>query len=394
MEKNQYRKEPLKDNVEEMFIGPFGSSLKNECFVDERNAYCMVYEQKHAIQKTLAGKNRFVDRNKYQELKRFTVKPGDIIVSCRGTIGETFIIPENAPLGIMHPSIMKIRLKPNVYNIEYFNLLLKSRLEAYNKSANGSGVKMAISATELGKELFPIPPMDEQQKTSKIFLMVNHLILLRQQQLAKLDELVKAQFANTFENDANFHTDYMENLSEFVTVGIANSATHAYAEHGVVMLRNQNIKENHLDDTELVYIEPKFADKYKSKKLEANDILVTRTGYPGIACVVPQKYAGCQTFTTLIIRLKKETNVSSCYICHYINSSHGKKYVSGTKVGVAQQNFGAKVLAKMPVIVPPIELQNQFATFVARIDQQKQTVQQSLEKLELMKKALIQEYFG
>lgn len=394
MEKNQYRKEPLKDNVEEMFIGPFGSSLKNECFVDERNAYCMVYEQKHAIQKTLAGKNRFVDRNKYQELKRFTVKPGDIIVSCRGTIGETFIIPENAPLGIMHPSIMKIRLKPNVYNIEYFNLLLKSRLEAYNKSANGSGIKMAISATELGKELFPIPPMDEQQKTSKIFLMVNHLILLHQQQLAKLDELVKAQFANTFENDANFHTDYMENLSEFVTVGIANSATHAYAEHGVVMLRNQNIKENHLDDTELVYIEPKFADKYKSKKLEANDILVTRTGYPGIACVVPQKYAGSQTFTTLIIRLKKETNVSSCYICHYINSSHGKKYVSGTKVGVAQQNFGAKVLAKMPVIVPPIELQNQFATFVARIDQQKQTVQQSLEKLELMKKALMQEFFG
>ena len=59
------------------------------------------------------------------------------------------------------------------------------------------------------------------------------------QQIAKLDELVKARFANTFENDANFHTDYMENLSEFVTVGIANSATHAYAEHGVVMLRSK-----------------------------------------------------------------------------------------------------------------------------------------------------------
>ena len=241
---------------------------------------------------------------------------------------------------------------------------------------------------------FKIPSSDEQNHVVEVLDKVTSLIFLRKQQLAKLDELVKAQFASTFENNANFHTDYMENLSEFVTVGIANSATHAYAEHGVVMLRNQNIKENHLDDTELVYIEPKFADKYKSKKLEANDILVTRTGYPGIACVVPQKYAGSQTFTTLIIRLKKETNVSSCYICHYINSSHGKKYVSGTKVGVAQQNFGAKVLAKMPVIVPPIELQNQFATFVARIDQQKQTVQQSLEKLELMKKALMQEYFG
>lgn len=79
MAKNQYKKEPLKNNVEEMFIGPFGSSLKNECFVDEEDAYCMVYEQKHAIQKTLDGKNRFVDKNKYYELKRFTIKPGDII---------------------------------------------------------------------------------------------------------------------------------------------------------------------------------------------------------------------------------------------------------------------------------------------------------------------------
>ena len=240
----------------------------------------------------------------------------------------------------------------------------------------------------------PLPNLEKQKQIVELLDKITSLISLRKQQLAKLDELVKAQFANTFENDANFHTDYMENLSEFVTVGIANSATHAYAEHGVVMLRNQNIKENHLDDTELVYIEPKFADKYKSKKLEANDILVTRTGYPGIACVVPQKYAGSQTFTTLIIRLKKGTNASSCYICHYINSSHGKKYVSGTKVGVAQQNFGAKVLAKMPVIVPPIELQNQFAALVERVDQQKQTIQQSLEKLELLKKALMQEYFG
>lgn len=276
---------------------------------------------------------------------------------------------------------------------EYLYAFLESQKDKFIKDAVG-GAQPNLSAGYLKTIEFKLPSLEQQTRITRNLSKIDELLLLRKQQIAKLDELVKAQFANTFENDANFHTDYMENLSEFVTVGIANSATHAYAEHGVVMLRNQNIKENHLDDTELVYIEPKFADKYKSKKLEANDILVTRTGYPGIACVVPQKYAGSQTFTTLIIRLKKGTNASSCYICHYINSSHGKKYVSGTKVGVAQQNFGAKVLAKMPVIVPPIELQNQFATFVARIDQQKQTVQQSLEKLELMKKALMQEYFG
>ena len=287
-----------------------------------------------------------------------------------------------------HAVVVQPKIEMNVHWLYY-------ALNAMNLGQYATGAAQpGLAVSKLETLSIEIPNISEQNKIAQTLYKVEQLVNFRKQQLAKLDELVKAQFANTFENDANFHTDYMENLSEFVTVGIANSATHAYAEHGVVMLRNQNIKENHLDDTELVYIEPEFADKYKSKKLEANDILVTRTGYPGIACVVPQKYAGSQTFTTLIIRLKKETNVSSCYICHYINSSHGKKYVSGTKVGVAQQNFGAKVLAKMPVIVPPIELQNQFAAFVERVDKQKQTVQQSLEKLKLMKKALMQEYFG
>ena len=297
--------------------------------------------------------------------------------------------------GFSTSELLPLRPDARVLNRDYLAVFLRSDSFVTWAVSKTAGAKMPRLCTkDLMSAEIPVPTIEQQKKIAEKFKKLEQLISLRKQQLAKLNELVKAQFANTFENDADFHTDYMENLSEFVTVGIANSATHAYAEHGVVMLRNQNIKENHLDDTELVYIEPKFADKYKSKKLEANDILVTRTGYPGIACVVPQKYAGSQTFTTLIIRLKKETSVSSCYICHYINSSHGKKYVSGTKVGVAQQNFGAKVLAKMPVIVPPIELQNQFATFVARIDQQKQTVQQSLEKLELMKKALMQEYFG
>ncbi len=314
---------------------------------------------------------------------------GTVILSSRAPIGKTAIAGCEM---CCNQGFKNLICSDAVYN-EYLYFFLKSKTDYLNSLGRGATFK-EISKSIVENIEIPLPEVNQQKEIAEKFKKLEQLISLRKQQLAKLDGLIKAQFANTFENDANFHTDYMENLSEFVTVGIANSATHAYAEHGVVMLRNQNIKENHLDDTELVYIEPKFADKYKSKKLEANDILVTRTGYPGIACVVPQKYAGSQTFTTLIIRLKKGTNASSCYICHYINSSHGKKYVSGTKVGVAQQNFGAKVLAKMPVIVPPIELQNQFATFVARIDQQKQTVQQSLEKLELMKKALMQEYFG
>lgn len=393
MEKNQYRKEPLKDNVEEMFIGPFGSSLKNECFVDERNAYCMVYEQKHAIQKTLAGKNRFVDRNKYQELKRFTVKPGDIIVSCRGTIGETFIIPENAPLGIMHPSIMKIRLKPNVYNIEYFNLLLKSRLEAYNKSANGSGVKMAISATELGKDLFPIPPMDEQQKISRIFFMVEHLILLRKQQLAKMDELVKARFVEMFGDPVKNTMDWeIKSLSE---LGELN--------RGVSKARPRNSPELLGGPYPLIqtgevanaktYI-TSFNSTYSEKGLAQSKMWPKGTLCITIAANIAQTsiltFDAC--FPDSVVGFISRNMTNELFIHYWF--SFFQKILDEQAPQVAQKNINLKILSELNVIVPPLSLQNRFAAFVERVDQQKQTVQQSLDKLELMKKALMQEYFG
>ena len=379
MEKNQYRKEPLKDNVEEMFIGPFGSSLKNECFVDERNAYCMVYEQKHAIQKTLAGKNRFVDRNKYQELKRFTVKPGDIIVSCRGTIGETFIIPENAPLGIMHPSIMKIRLKPNVYNIEYFNLLLKSRLEAYNKSANGSGVKMAISATELGKDLFPIPPMDEQQKISRIFFMVEHLILLRKQQLAKMDELVKAWFVEMFgepmSNPMGWKRVRFDSISENLDS------------------KRVPVKESDRKDGIYPYYGASGIVDWISDYIFDEDILlVSEDGANLLMRSTPIAFSvsGKSWVNNHAHVVRFHDFATQKFIEVYFSLIDISEYITGT----AQPKLNQAKLNAMLFCWPPLALQNQFATFVERVDQQKQTVQQSLEKLELMKKALMQEYFG
>ena len=125
---NNFKKEKLKNNIIEMFIGPFGSGLKNEYFVDKENGYSVVYEQKHAINKNIK-EFRWVDENKYKSLERFNVKPGDIIVSCRGTVGKTYIIPDDAPTGIMHPSIMKIRVKKEKYIPKFFEKILEEYLE-------------------------------------------------------------------------------------------------------------------------------------------------------------------------------------------------------------------------------------------------------------------------
>ena len=241
----------------------------------------------------------------------------------------------------------------------------------------------------------PVYSIEDQEKIVDKIDRVQGIIDASEKQLVKLDELVKSRFIELFDNIVKTNSKmYLEDVSEFVTVGIANSATHAYADSGIVMLRNQNIKENYLDENDLIYITPDFAQKYGSKQLIENDILVIRTGYPGVACLVPKKYEGCQTFTTLIVRLKDSTLAHAKYVCHYINSSFGKDYVDQSKVGVAQQNFGAKALAKMPIVIPPTELQNEFAAFVEQTDKSKLAIQESLAELETLKKALMQKYFG
>ena len=284
-------------------------------------------------------------------------------------------------------------LKPKaILDVDYLCYSLMFR--DVSNVVNGA-TRQKLTQADMREIEIPLLTLGEQlaivEKLNKIFALIS----LRKQQLSKLDELVKSRFIELFGDSTHSRNRVLfEDISVFVTVGIANSATHAYADNGIVMLRNQNIKENYLDEKDLIHITPDFAEKYGSKQLSENDILVIRTGYPGVACLVPKKYEGCQTFTTLIVRLKNSTSAHANYVCHYINSSFGKDYVEQSKVGVAQQNFGAKALAKMPIVVPPMELQEEFATFVEQVDKSKFEIQKSLEKLETLKKALMQKYFG
>lgn len=315
---------------------------------------------------------------------------GTVILSSRAPIGKVAI----AGCEMCCNQGFKNLICSDVIFNEYLYYFLKSKTDYLNSLGRGATFK------ELSKSIvenidIKVPALDKQKEIAGILGKVYELVNLRKQQLSKLDELVKARFVELFGDMAHSSNKVcLEEISDFVTVGIANSATHAYADSGVVMLRNQNIKENYLDENDLIYITPDFAKKYGSKQLTENDILVIRTGYPGVACLVPKKYEGCQTFTTLIVRLKDSTFAHANYVCHYINSSFGKDYVEQSKVGVAQQNFGAKALAKMPIAIPTMDLQEQFAAFVKQTDKSKLAVLKSLEELETLKKSLMQQYFG
>lgn len=197
-EEGNFNSRPLSENVLEMFIGPFGSSLKNECFVERNHSYCMVYEQKHTIRKTLDVETRYVNKAKYEELKRFSVGAGDILVSCRGTVGEVYALPPNAPVGIMHPSIMKIRINERVYDQTYFVFALRRFMRDHLHLANGSGVKMAITAKALGCEMFYLPPLALQREFAAFVAKVDKLREVARQTVKAMDTLYRAKLQEFF----------------------------------------------------------------------------------------------------------------------------------------------------------------------------------------------------
>lgn len=321
------------------------------------------------------------------------VQPGDFLLSNSMSFGRPYILAID---GCIHDGWLVLRDINNVFDKHFLYYYLSAPITYQKfKSLAVGGVVNNLNSEMVRNIKVALPPLEEQRKIAAVLDKVSDLIAKRRQQLEKLDLLVKARFVEMFGNLKNNRntTTTIEEISEMVTVGIANSATHAYDDKGIVLLRNQNIKENYLDDSDLIYITPAFANKYKSKALKKDDILVTRTGYPGVACLVPDRYAGCQTFTTLIVRLKESIEILPSFVCCYINSDNGKNFVEEMKVGVAQQNFGAKALGKMPIFVPPIEDQIQFSAFVEQIEKTKTSIKESLAKLETLKKALMQEYF-
>ena len=145
--------------------GPFGSSLTKSMFVPQGNDAVKVYEQKNAIQKDHTLGSYYIKRDYYEaKMSGFTVLPGDIIVSCAGTIGETYVMPDNIELGIINQALMRMRIYAPI-NIEYFLLYFDYVIKKETKkNSKGSAIKNIPPFEIFKKIIFPLPPLDEQKR--------------------------------------------------------------------------------------------------------------------------------------------------------------------------------------------------------------------------------------
>ena len=153
------------DNIGIYRKGPFGSSLTKSMFVPKGADTVKVYEQKNAIQKDHTLGTYYITRQYYEsKMRSFTVEPGDILVSCAGTIGETYVLPEQIELGIINQALMRMTIFAPIdldYFLLYFDYVLKQTAKEISK---GSAIKNIPPFEIFKKLILPLPPLEEQKR--------------------------------------------------------------------------------------------------------------------------------------------------------------------------------------------------------------------------------------
>jgi type I restriction enzyme S subunit len=182
----------------------------------------------------------------------------------------------------------------------------------------------------------------------------------------------------------------LQDLCERIMVGIASAATHAYRQSGTPMIRNMNIKEGHIDIDNVLHLDPAYEHQHRNKRLKAGDVVVVRTGNPGIAAVVPRALDGAQCFTSLIIRPRRE-ELDPEYLSAYINSSAGQRQFLIGAAGGAQKNVNAGTLARMTVPVPPMPRQHRVIAASRSLDRLGRDVAELISAKRTFRRGLVQQ---
>ena len=181
-------------------------------------------------------------------------------------------------------------------------------------------------------------------------------------------------------------------LSQRVIVGLATSVTQYYRDAGVPILRNLNIKENRLDDEDILYLDEDYAKSQISKQIHTGDVLTVHTGYIGTSCVVPEKYDNCLTFTTLVTTTDS-SKLKGEFLAQYLNSESGMSAVQTVTTQGGRQNLNTNDFVKVEIPYPSIPEQEKICEALRNLDTLITLHQRKVDDLKTMKTCLLQKMF-
>ena len=279
---------------------------------------------------------------------------------------------------------------------QYLYYFLRSDIGRQMIKAKASGsVRDNLKLDMLKEMTIPDMPVGEQKFCASVLDELQRLIQLRQKELQKLDELVKARFIELFGEETEFDKWHCCTIGDVadVCVGVVIKPTQYYTDKGIPAFRSLNIGEMRVKDADWVYFTEEGHHKNQKSVIRKNDVLVVRSGAPGTACVATEKYDGYNA-VDIIIAHPDNRKVDSVFLAAFTNMPHGMNQIRSKTGGAAQQHFNVGGYKAMRLIMPPMELQKQFAAFVEQTDKSKVVVQKALDEAQILFDSLMQQYFG
>ena len=323
-----------------------------------------------------------------------SVPANTVIMSFKLSLGKTAITQE--PVYTNEAIMAFIPTEKYAVLPDYFYYLFSAK--DWTKGTNRAVMGTTLNKATLGAVSITVPPIDEQRKIAAILDKVSDLIAKRRQQLDKLDEMVKARFVEIFgEPDENPKHWQEDELSHHLKViGGYAFKSDGFTDEGIPVLRIGNINSGHFLPVNMVYWPDDLA--LARYKVFPGDLVMSLTGTVGKddygnVCILGADYDEYY-LNQRNAKLSIERSLNKCYFSELLKFPRIKKRLTGISRGIRQANISNKDILTLRVPMPPIELQEQFAAFVEQTEKTKIIISHSLEKLETLKKALMQEYFG
>ena len=285
-------------------------------------------------------------------------------------------------------------LKPKKdFNVDY----LCYSLMFYNTDGLVNGAtRQKLTQATMRQMLIPQRAYQEQCDIVAQMNKVNLIIKTRQNQLEKLDELIKARFVELFgdpvSNPHNFEKVFLSDLAD-IKIGPFGSLLHKddYIEGGHALVNPSHIIDGKIViDSKLTISNEKYAE-LSAYHLQIGDVVMGRRGEMGRCAVVSNGDLLCGTGSLLI---RSKSTVTADYIQKIISFPSFKKAIEDMAVGQTMPNLNVPIVSSFQIIKPPIETQKAYYNFVNRVDKSKVAVQKSLDEAQLLFDSLMQQYFG
>ena len=333
------------------------------------------------------------------------VQPGDFLLSNSMSFGRPYILKID---GCIHDGWLVLRDNDNLFDKRflYYYLSAKSTYEKFKMMAVG-GVVNNLNSDMVRNVDIPVPAKEEQTDIANCLDKINRIIECRKQEIQSLDDLIKARFVEMFGNpfDNKKRVEWpqkpIRELAESISDG-SNVDKALYRDKGdVLFLRIQNVwcNEFRLDDS--VFISNAENEDYKDTSLKYGDLLITKIGryYTADSSLGRVSvYLGENdkaNYSNNIMRVRFKSVVNSEFVNALMNLEDYNKFIRRTSVGGTDKRALSKgLIGNYPIIVPPLDIQNKFVSYIHQINKSKVVVQKALDEAQLLFDSLMQKYFG